>query len=207
MIRVTVLSEAPLRRVCPFHPRTSLSPCLCACAPPARRSARWWMPAVSGSAGGGHAGHGPGLPIAMGERIAWSTVGIGALLDSEGTAGLAYNSLLGACDGEAHTHQHTPWLPLCRPPFLTSSVEVSDSHGMDIVFTHHARSRMADPHRGVVTEEEVRSVLANPTVSYVGIDGKQNVLGEVNVKHVRICFVEDNDRVLVITVINRGTRL
>ena len=56
---------------------------------------------------------------------------------------------------------------------------------------------MADPHRGVVTEEEVRSVLANPTVSYVGIDGK----------HVRICFVEDKDRLLVITVINRGTRL
>ena len=78
---------------------------------------------------------------------------------------------------------------------------------MDIVFTQHARARMADPHRGVVTEEEVRSVLANPTVSYVGIDGKQNVLGEVNGKHVRICFVEDKDRLLVITVINRGTRL
>src|SRR5216683_6362381 len=73
--------------------------------------------------------------------------------------------------------------------------------------TPHARARMADPNRGVVTEEEVRSVLANPTVSYVGIDGKQNVLGEVNGKHVRICFVEDKDRLLVITVINRGTRL
>jgi len=85
--------------------------------------------------------------------------------------------------------------------FLTSSVGVSDSHGMDVVFTQHARARMADPNRGVVTEEEVRSV------SYVGIDGKQNVLGEVNGKHVRICFVEGKDRLLVITVINRGTRL
>jgi len=78
---------------------------------------------------------------------------------------------------------------------------------MDIIFTQHARARMADPNRGVVTEEEVRSVLANPTVSYVGIDGKQNVLGEVNGKHIRICFVEDKDRLLIITVINRGTRL
>ena len=42
--------------------------------------------------------------------------------------------------------------------FLTSGVGVSDSHGMDIIFTQHARARMADPHRGVVTEEEVRSV-------------------------------------------------
>ena len=78
---------------------------------------------------------------------------------------------------------------------------------MDIIFTQHARARMADPHRGVVTEEEVCSVLASPTVSYVGIDGKQNVLGEVNGKHIRICFVEDKDRLLIITVINRGTRL
>jgi Domain of unknown function (DUF4258) len=78
---------------------------------------------------------------------------------------------------------------------------------MDIVFTQHARAHMADPYRGIVTEEEVRSVLANPAVRYVGIDGKQNVLGEVNGKHVRICFVEDQGRLLVITVINRGTRL
>jgi hypothetical protein len=78
---------------------------------------------------------------------------------------------------------------------------------MDIVFTQHERSRMADPNRGIVTEEEVRSVLASPTVRYVGIDGKQNVLGEVNGKRVRICFVEDEDRLLVITVINRGTGL
>ena len=84
---------------------------------------------------------------------------------------------------------------------------MSDSHGMDIVFTHHARARMADPNRGMVTEEEVRSVLANPNVRYVGIDGKQNVLGEVNGKQVRVCFVEERDRLLVITVINRGTRL
>ncbi len=90
---------------------------------------------------------------------------------------------------------------------MTSRVGVSNSHGMDIVFTQHARARMADPHRGIVTEEEVRSVLANPAVRYVGIDGKQNVLGEVNGKQVRICFVEDQGRLLVITVINRGTRL
>ena len=84
---------------------------------------------------------------------------------------------------------------------------MSDSHGMAIVFTQHARSRMADPNRGIVTEEDVRSILARPTVCYVGIDGKQNVLGEVNGKRVRICFVEDADRLLVITVINRGTGL
>jgi hypothetical protein len=66
---------------------------------------------------------------------------------------------------------------------------------------------MADPNRGIVTEEKVRSVLANPSISYVGIDGKQNVLREVNGKRVRICFVEDEDRLLVSTVINRGTGL
>jgi hypothetical protein len=64
---------------------------------------------------------------------------------------------------------------------------------------------MADPNRGIVTEEEVRDILASPTVRYVGIDGKQNVLGEVNGKRVRVCFVEDEDRLLIITVINRGT--
>jgi hypothetical protein len=64
---------------------------------------------------------------------------------------------------------------------------------------------MADPHRGIVTEEEVRAILASPTVRYIGIDGKQNVLGEVNGKRVRVCFVEDEDRLLIITVINRGT--
>ena len=90
---------------------------------------------------------------------------------------------------------------------MTSGVGGSDSHDMEIIFTQHARARMADPHRGVVTEEEVRAVLASPTVCYIGIDGKQNVLGEVNGKHLRICFVEDQDRLLIITVINRGTRL
>jgi hypothetical protein len=66
---------------------------------------------------------------------------------------------------------------------------------------------MADPHRGMITEEEVRSVLANPDIRYIGIDGKQNVLGEVNGKQVRVCFVENQNGLLVITVINRGTRL
>jgi hypothetical protein len=103
--------------------------------------------------------------------------------------------------------RNKPPYPSADTLFLTRSIGVSDSHGMDIVFTQHARSRMADPHRGIVTEEEVRSVLATPTVRYVGIDGKQNVLGEVNGKRVRICFVEDEDRLLVITVINRGTGL
>jgi hypothetical protein len=42
---------------------------------------------------------------------------------------------------------------------------------------------MADPHRGVVTEEEVRSVLASPTVSCVGIGGKQNVLGDMKIAY------------------------
>lgn len=63
---------------------------------------------------------------------------------------------------------------------------------------------MVDPERGIITEEEVLSILANPTASYVGIDGKQNVLGEVNGKRVRVCFVEEAERLLVITVINRG---
>src|SRR5262245_51736340 len=90
--------------------------------------------------------------------------------------------------------RYKPPYPSADTSFLTRSVGISDSHGMDIVFTQHARSRMADPNRGVVTEEEVHSVLASPTVRYVGIDGKQIVLGEVNGKRVRICFVEDEDR-------------
>ena len=36
--------------------------------------------------------------------------------------------------------------------------------------------RMADVGRGVVSEQEVVAVLASPGVSYVGLDGKQNVL-------------------------------
>ncbi len=75
-----------------------------------------------------------------------------------------------------------------------------------VIFTRHAHERMADPNRGVVDEDEVRFVLANPHVSYVGVDGKQNVLGEVNGKRVRVCFVEEADRLLIITVINRGDR-
>jgi hypothetical protein len=63
---------------------------------------------------------------------------------------------------------------------------------------------MADPGRGVVSEEEVVAVLASPGVSYVGLDGKQNVLGEVNNKRLRICYTEEADCLLIITVINRG---
>ena len=73
-----------------------------------------------------------------------------------------------------------------------------------VVFTHHARERMADPGRGTVSEAEALTVLANPDVRYVGIDGKQNVLGEVGGKRLRICYVEQVDCLLVITVINRG---
>lgn len=76
---------------------------------------------------------------------------------------------------------------------------------MEIIFTQHARARMTDPQRGMVTEEEVRAVLARPDVSSIGVDGKQNVLGEVHGKHVRVCFVEEADHALIITVINRGT--
>jgi hypothetical protein len=114
---------------------------------------------------------------------------------------------LSCCVRCLRQRRNKPPYPSADILFLTHSVGVSDSHGMDIVFTQHARSRMADPNRGIVTEEEVRSVLASPTVRYVGIDGKQNVLGEVNGKRVRICFVEDEDRLLVITVINRGIGL
>lgn len=56
-----------------------------------------------------------------------------------------------------------------------------------------------------MTEEEVRAVLARPDVSSMGVDGKQNVLGEVHGKHARVCFVEEADHWLIITVINRGT--
>jgi len=72
-----------------------------------------------------------------------------------------------------------------------------------VAFTRHARERMADPGRGPVSEEEVLAVLANPGVSYVGVDGKQNVLGEINNKRLRICYTEEADCFFVITVINR----
>jgi hypothetical protein len=65
---------------------------------------------------------------------------------------------------------------------------------------------MADPDRGIVTEDEVLFVLANPDVRYVGVDGKQNILGETNGKQIRVCFIEEEDYLLVITVINRGVR-
>ncbi len=63
---------------------------------------------------------------------------------------------------------------------------------------------MADQGRGVVTEDEVLYVLQNPNVRYTGIDGKQNVLGEINGKQIRVCYIEDIERLLIITVINRG---
>lgn len=73
-----------------------------------------------------------------------------------------------------------------------------------VAFTRHARERMADAERGTVNEDDVLAVLANPQANYTGLDGKPNVLGEVNGKRLRICFVEDESRILVITVINRG---
>ena len=73
-----------------------------------------------------------------------------------------------------------------------------------VVFAHHARLRMADTGRGVITEEEALAVLVNPEVSYTGVDGKSNVLGTVNGKRIRICYVEEENRILVITVVNRG---
>lgn len=77
------------------------------------------------------------------------------------------------------------------------------SSGKPVVFTRHARLRMADPARGLVSEDEVIAVLSSPAVEYVGVDGKSNVLGDVNGKHLRVCFDEDANRILIITVINR----
>ena len=59
------------------------------------------------------------------------------------------------------------------------------------VFSLHGRERMADPSRGEVSEEEVLAVLANPDVTYIGVDGKNNVLGTVEGKRLRVCFVEE----------------
>jgi hypothetical protein len=50
------------------------------------------------------------------------------------------------------------------------------SSSKPVVFTRHAKQRMADPGRGTVSEEQVLAVFANPGVSYVGVDGKLNVL-------------------------------
>jgi len=86
-----------------------------------------------------------------------------------------------------------PWHSLTDNPFKP------------VVYSRHARDRMSDPERGPVTEDEVEFVLENPSVSYVGDDGKPNVLGEVNGKRIRVCYVEEESRRLIITVINRGS--
>ncbi len=75
----------------------------------------------------------------------------------------------------------------------------------EIKFTQHARDRMNDPDRGVIFESEVEEVLANPTASYLGVDRKQNILGEAGGKKIRVCYIEEEHRLLIITVINRGT--
>jgi hypothetical protein len=63
---------------------------------------------------------------------------------------------------------------------------------------------MGDSERGVVSEAEVLDVLANPMVSYQGMDGKSNVPGESGGKRIRVCFIEEPSRILIITVVNRG---
>ena len=73
-----------------------------------------------------------------------------------------------------------------------------------VVFSQHARERMADSTRGLITEAEALAVISDPDVSYFGIDGKQNVLGRINGKRIRICFMEENNQIFVVTVINRG---
>jgi len=75
--------------------------------------------------------------------------------------------------------------------------------GKPVLFTRHARERMQDPGRGPVSEEEVLAVLGSPEVSYVGVDGRQNVIGSTSGKSLRICFVEDDRQTTIITVINR----
>ena len=72
-----------------------------------------------------------------------------------------------------------------------------------VVYTRHARERMQDPRRGSVTEDEVLAVLREPGVRYVGVDGKQNVLGTVAGKSLRVCYVEDEGQITVVTVVNR----
>jgi hypothetical protein len=72
-----------------------------------------------------------------------------------------------------------------------------------VVFTRHARERMRDPRRGPVSEEEVLAVLLAPEVRYVGVDGKQNALGTVADKRLRVCYLEDQYQITVITVVNR----
>lgn len=62
-----------------------------------------------------------------------------------------------------------------------------------VIFTRYARDRMQDAERGIVTDEEVLSVLLEPQASYTGVDGKSNTLGEVNGKRLRVCFVEEEN--------------
>jgi hypothetical protein len=63
---------------------------------------------------------------------------------------------------------------------------------------------MREPDRGPISEDDVAHVLANPVVSYVGKDQKKNVLGEAGGKRLRICYVEDETAITVVTVINRS---
>ena len=63
----------------------------------------------------------------------------------------------------------------------------------------HGRPSERCHHRG-----RGSAVIDTPDVTYTGMDGKPNVLGEVNGKRIRVCFVEDNTGVFIITVVNRG---
>ena len=73
-----------------------------------------------------------------------------------------------------------------------------------IIYTQHARDRMQDPNRGLISEAEVEDVLVSPTASYLGIDGKLNVLGESGGKRIRVFYIEETVRLLIRMVINRG---
>ncbi len=73
-----------------------------------------------------------------------------------------------------------------------------------IEFTSHALTRMSSLERGPISRDEVIQVVRNPDASYTGIDGKLNALGNAGNKQLRVCYTEEEDRILVITVINRG---
>jgi len=66
-----------------------------------------------------------------------------------------------------------------------------------IRYTRHARSRMRQ-HR--INEESVVSTLREPDQLLSSIKGRYNALKKISTKVIRVTFLEEANRILVVTV-------
>ncbi len=72
---------------------------------------------------------------------------------------------------------------------------------MKIYFSRHARRQMK--WRGI-SEAEVKDTVSDPEAVEDSISGRKNALKHIGKKWLKVTFVEEGDRIIIVTAIDRN---